>query len=416
MKQLLFWSIVVGGLLAAIGAAGYQYYTASRGLSGQFRTKAVRRGDVTLVVNSTGTVQPVLSVQVGAFVSGPIEKVCVDFNDKVKKNQILAQIDPRTYVSAEAHERAALAHAKADLARVQALLEHAVHFEQRNMNLKEKKAIAENDYEQSVTDRKSLEAQVDLCKATILQCDADLATARTNLDFTAIKSPVDGIVIDRKVDPGQTVAAAFQTPVMFVVAPDLEKKVYVWASVDEADIGLIREAQKRQQPVIFSVDAYPKDSFTGRIAQVRLNPTTVSNVVTYTVIVEAPNGDLKLLPGMTANMVFQIEKRNGVLTVPNAALRFRPKPEQVRKADLAIVEGQSDDDANSNSSTGSSEKNDSTAVRGRKPAYVWVIDGNQLAAIEIVAGLADKRGTEILSGDLAEGQELITGTQNGVVK
>ena len=142
-------------------------------------------------------------------------------------------------------------------------------------------------------------------------------------------------MIDRKVDPGQTVAAQFQTPVMFVVAPDLEKKVYVYASVDEADIGLIRDAQKREQPVIFSVDAYPKDSFTGHIFQVRLNPTTVSNVVTYTVIVEAANGELKLLPGMTANLVFQIEKRNNVLTVPNAALRFHPKPEQVRKSDQA---------------------------------------------------------------------------------
>ena len=295
--------------LAAAGTAGYQHYTASRSISGQFRTKAVRRGDVTLVVNSTGTVQPVLSVQVGAFVSGPIQKVCVDFNDKVKKDQVLAQIDPRNYVAAEAHESAALAHAKADLTRVQALLEHAVNFEQRNIRLKMKGAISENDFEQSLTDRKSLEAQVELCKATIQQCEADLATARTNLDFTNIKSPVDGIVIDRKVDPGQTVAAQFQTPVMFVVAPDLEKKVYVYASVDEADIGLIRDAQKREQPVTFSVDAYPKDSFTGRIAQVRLNPTTVSNVVTYTVIVEAPNGDLKLLPGMTANLVFQIEKR-----------------------------------------------------------------------------------------------------------
>ena len=132
---------------------------------------------------------------------------------------------------------------------------------------------------------------------------------------------------------------------MFVVAPDLEKRVYVFASVDEADIGLIRDAQKHNQPVTFSVDAYPKDSFTGRIFQVRLNPATVSNVVTYTVVVEAANGELKLLPGMTANLTFQIEKRSDVLTVPNAALRFHPKPEQVRKSDLAIVEGRSDDDA-----------------------------------------------------------------------
>jgi HlyD family secretion protein len=415
MKRALFWSIVLAGLAAA-GFGGYRYYGAARGLSGQFRTKAVRRGEVALVVNSTGTVQPVLSVQVGAFISGPIQKVCVDFNDKVKKDQILAQIDPRTYVAAEAHESASLAHAHADLTRVEALLEHAVRFEQRNVRLKKNGAIADNDYEQSITDRKSLEAQIELCKAAILQSEADLATARTNLDFTSIKSPVDGIVIDRKVDPGQTMAAQFQTPVMFIVAPDLEKKVYVLASVDEADVGLIREAQERQQPVAFSVDAYPDDNFTGHIFQVRLNPTTVSNVVTYTVVVEAVNASLKLLPGMTANLVFQIEKRNNVLNVPNAALRFHPKPEQVRKSDLAIVEGRSEDDAASESLTDPGEIKDPAAARGRKPTHVWVLDGNQIAAVEIVTGLAGKSGTEIVSGGLAEGQEVITGTQNSVAK
>ncbi len=183
MKQFLFWSLVLAGLAAA-GAVGYQHYSASRSASGQFRTKAVHRGDVTLVVNSTGTVQPVLSVQVGAFVSGPIKEVCVDFNDKVKKDQTLAQIDPRTYIAAEAHESAGLAHAKADLTRVEALLEHAIRFEQRNIRLKKKGAIAENDYEQSITDRKSLEAQIELCKAAILQSEADLTTAHTNFEFT----------------------------------------------------------------------------------------------------------------------------------------------------------------------------------------------------------------------------------------
>ena len=432
MKPILFWSLIVLAGAAALGAAGYQVYNASRNAGGQFRTKAVRRGDVKLLVNSTGTVQPVLSVQVGAFVSGPIQSVLVNFNDKVKAGDVLAQIDPRTFKAARDHEAAGLAHAKADLDRVKALLEHAVNFEQRNALLKTRGAIAENDYEQSVTDRKSLEAQVELCKAAILQSEADLATATTNLDFTDIKSPVDGIVIDRKVDPGQTMAAQFQTPVMFVVAHELDKHVYVYASVDEADVGLIYDAKQRKEPVAFSVDAYPKDSFTGHIHEVRLNPTTVSNVVTYTVIVEAPNveapnGDLKLLPGMTANLAFQIEERTNVLTVSNAALRFHPKPEQVRKSDLSIVEGQADD-ADDGDSPESGEKSDSTAGapagttyswsagRGRKPTYVWVLDGNRIAAVAVVTGLADKSSTEVLSGDLVEGQEVITGLQSGVAK
>ena len=292
------------------------------------------------------------------------------------------------------------------------MLEHSVALERRNTLLKKKNAIAENDFEVSVTDRKSLEAQVELCNATILQCNADLDTAHANLDFTKIKSPVDGIVIDRKVDPGQTMAAQFQTPVMFVVAPDLEKKVYVYASVDEADIGLIRDAQKHSQPVTFSVDAYPDENFTGHIFQVRLNPTTVSNVVTYTVIVEAANADLKLLPGMTANLAFQIETRNDVLTLPNGALRFHPKPEQVRKSDQAIVEGRAEDETNNGGSTDAGEKKSSAPAHGRKPSYVWVVDGSQLAAVEVVTGLADKSRTEIVSGDLADGQELVTGMQS----
>jgi HlyD family secretion protein len=410
VKSILFWSIALVGVAAA-GTVGYQRYNAARNASGQYRTKAIQRGDVALVVNSTGTVQPVLNVQVGAFVSGPIKSVRVDFNDKVKKDQTLAEIDPQTYKAAEAHESAALAHAVADLKRVETLLEHAVHFEERNGRLKKKGAIAENDYEQSITDRKSLEAQVELCKAAILQSKADLETAKANLGYTNITSPVDGIVIDRKVDPGQTMAAQFQTPVMFIVAPDLEKKVYVNASVDEADIGLIRDAQKRNQPVDFTVDAYPDDNFVGHIFQVRLNPTTVSNVVTYTVVVETANGELKLLPGMTANLVFQIEKRANVLRVPNAALRFHPKAEQVRKSDLPIVEGRLEEETSGHPSGEAAEKKDAAAPHGKKPMYVWVIDGSQLAAVEIVIGLTGKSYTEIVSGDLKEGQEVVTGLQ-----
>jgi HlyD family secretion protein len=402
MKRLIFW-LAVGAVLAGAGAAGYHRLHASRsGGDGAYRTAAVQRGDITSVVNSTGTVQPVLSVQVGAFVSGPVEKVLVDFNAKVRANQLLAQIDPRTYQATVAHGKAALACSRADLARVQALLEQAVRTERRALNLQEKKAIAEVDVDQAVTDRKSLAAQVDLAKATIQQNEADLAMAKTNLDFTDIRSPVDGMVIDRKVDPGQTVAAQFQTPVMFVVAPDLEKKVYVWAAVDEADIGMIRDAQGRSEPVTFTVESC-KDTFTGKIAQVRLNPTTVQNVVTYTVIVESGNSELKLLPGMTANLAFRIEKHTGVLTVPNAALRFRPKPEQVRESDRAILEEQSvDSPADANHAA-------AAPVRDRNRHTVWLADGDLLSAVEVVTGLSDKNFTEIVSGNLGEGQEVAVG-------
>jgi HlyD family secretion protein len=201
--------------------------------------------------------------------------------------------------------------------------------------------------------------------------------------------------------------------VLFVVAPDLEKKVYVYASVDEADIGLIREAQRRGEPVLFTVDAYPKDVFQGAISQVRLNWTTVQNVVTYTVIVDSANPGLKLLPGMTANLSFQIEKRADVMAVPNAALRFFPKPEQVRADDRSILETITPE---GQSKQAAADPGATISARTSNRRYVWVLDGNLLAAVPIVAGLSDKSSTELLSGDLRDGLELVVGLQAAAAK
>ena len=257
-------------------------------------------------------------------------------------------------------------------------------------------------------------AKVEVCKATIEQNEGALNYAEVNLGYTVIESPVDGMITDRKVDPGQTVAAQFQTPVLFVVAPDLEKRVYVQASVDEADIGMIREAQLHKEPVTFAVDAYPKDTFHGKIVQVRLTPTTVQNVVTYTVIVEAPNLELKLLPGMTANLTFQIEKHEGMLKVPNAALRFFPKPDQVRPCDKSILDGVSPENKEAREAEAAYDaKDDDPAAkeRLRKERYVWVIDGDLLKAVKITTGLSDTTSTEVVSGDLSVGQSVVTGMQ-----
>jgi HlyD family secretion protein len=424
MKRLLLGLLLAVLLLGGV-AAGYKKFHTQRSGSGAggsaWRTMPVRRGEIKLVVNSTGTVQPVLSVQVGAFVSGPVEKVLVDFNDRVKKDQVLAVIDPRTYQAAVAHAKASLAHSQADVIRVQALLEQARRNERRGLTLQksDKGFISETDLDQCITDRKSLEAQLELGKAMVLESKADLDVAVTNLEFTTIKAPVDGMVIDRKVDPGQTVAAQFQTPVMFVVAPDLEKKIYVYASVDEADIGLIRQAQSHRQPVTFTVDAYPKDTFRGKIFQVRLNPSTVQNVVTYTVVVESPNPELKLLPGMTANLCFQVEQHAGVLIVPGAALRFYPRAEQVQPRDRSILEGAAGDGQANGESTppGGGTTNDGAAAadnRGRR--YVWVVEGERLAAVEVVIGLSDKSSAEVVSGSLSEGREVVIGAQEPAAK
>jgi HlyD family secretion protein len=414
VKQLFFWLAVAAAITAAAGA-GYRYYYLPRygGAIGKYRTMAVHRGAVTQVVNSTGTVQPVLSVQIGSFVSGPVQKVFVDFNDHVKRDQILAQVDPRTYKCAVASATAGLLHSQADMVRVQALLDQARRDEKRAQQLHPANAISETDFDQCLANRKSLEAQLKLAEAMIQESQAALETAQTNLEFTDVKSPVDGIVTDRKIDPGQTVAAQFQTPVLFVVAPDLEKKVYVYASVDEADIGLIREAQRRNEPVLFTVDAYPKDVFRGAISQVRLNWTTVQNVVTYTVIVDSVNPGLKLLPGMTANLSFQIEKRADVMAVPNAALRFFPKPEQVRADDRSILETITPE---GQSKQAAADPGATISARTSNRRYVWVLDGDLLAAVPIVAGLSDKSSTELLSGDLRDSQELVVGIQAAAAK
>jgi HlyD family secretion protein len=209
------------------------------------------------------------------------------------------------------------------------------------------------------------------------------------------------------------VASQFQTPEMFKVAPDMEKRMFIFASVDEADIGLIRDAQKRQQPVMFTVDAYPNDLFHGKVHQVRLNPTTTQNVVTYPVVVEAPNADLKLLPGMTASLSFQIDKHAKVLRVPNAALRFYPKIEHVRPEDRALLEGDdratTDDEDVRTADAQRSAMEKAEAGRNRSRRHVWIVDGDFLKAVEIVTGLSDSKYSEVVSGALEDGQNVVTG-------
>ncbi len=310
MRRWLFRFLILGavvGLAAAVvapAAAWWQQRTAPK-----YLTALVSRGRVETVVNSTGTIKPVLSVSVGAFTSGPIKEVYVDFNSVVKKGDLLAVIDPRLAKATVDHDAAALDAQKADLARVEALVQQAKNNEERARQLVaiNKDYLAATDMDTFVFTRLQDEAQYRLGKASIAQAEATLANSQANLGYTEIRSPVDGVVINREVDPGQTVASSFQTPELFVIAPEMDKHMYVYASVDEADIGLIRAAQSQGRVVKFTVDAYPGDLFEGRVHQIRKNSTTTQNVVTYPVVIEAPNPDLKLLPGMTANLSFQID-------------------------------------------------------------------------------------------------------------
>jgi HlyD family secretion protein len=378
-----------------------------------YRQAEVTCGEIISVVNSSGTVKPVLNVQIGSYASGPIRAVYADFNDQVKEGQILAEVDP--LINKAQHDAAAaqLACANARLLQADAKLEQTKHELKRAEELRPKKAISDADYDLAKANYQSALADVSVCKATINQNKGQLDMAKTYLDYTQIKSPVDGIIIERKVDPGQTVAAQFQTPELFKVAPEMEKRIHIHASVDEADIGLIRDAQKRQQPVTFTVDAYPNDLFHGKVFQVRLNPTTTQNVVTYPVIVEAPNAELKLLPGMTANLTFQIDKHEKIHRAPNAALRFYPKKEQVRLEDRKLLEGEDDlkteeKDA-SKSDVPRSAADKAEAARKQNRRHVWILEGDFLKAVEITTGLTDGKNSEILSGSLKEGQKVVTG-------
>jgi HlyD family secretion protein len=415
MKRLIRWAIILGTIfVAAWGVSGpLGAYLKERNRV-HYREAEVTRGRIVAVVNATGTVKPVLLVSVGSFVSGPIEEIFVDFNDKVEKNQVLARVDARIYKANQARDQANLATREAEVKQVQAKLKQAKRDEQRGIALRAENkdfvSIAEMD--KLGFEREALEAALEVAKSSVEQAQANLDQSKANVAYTEIKSPVSGVVINRKIDPGQTMAAQFQTPELFIVAPDL-RDMRVFASVDEADIGLIHEAQQAGQPVEFTVDAWPDTLFEGKILQIRMNSTTTQNVVTYPVVIQAPNPDLKLKPDMTATISFQLREKNDVLRIPNAALRFYPQRPQVRPEDHEILdnrgssEGESEEDAGGTPSA--EEKAERRRQRNRR--HVWVIDGDFLRAVPVVIGISSSGYTELVSGDLAEGQKLVTGVQ-----
>jgi HlyD family secretion protein len=415
MKRLAKWLVV----LAVLGAIGWaatgplreRWKEANRVT---FREAPVTRGRIVAVVNATGTVKPVRSVTVGSFVSGPILNLYVDFNQEIKKNDLLAKIDPRIYLAAAARDRATLATQKASVDQTQAKLQQAINDEKRAKGLHEQKKgfISDSEMDQFKFNKLSLEAQLAVGKASVDQAKANLDTSLANLEYTEIRSPVDGVVIERKIDEGQTVAASFQTPDLFTVAPDMRKEMHVYASVDESDIGLISNAQLNGIPVRFTVDAYPDDLFEGKIFQIRKNATTSQNVVTYPVVVAAPNPDLKLLPGMTASLSFQVAQRTDKLRVPNAALRYFPQRELVHPDDRPLLEGAlQNEEVDEQAKTARSAEDKAESRRLRNRRHVWTEQGEFLRAVEIVTGLNDNKHTEVVSGDLQEGTKLVTGVQ-----
>ncbi len=421
MRTLLKYLIILA-VIAGLGTA--VYWPISRYLAERnkivWRTAKVEEGKIIAVVNSTGTIKPKLQVTVGSFVSGPITELHCEFNQEVKKDDLLAKIDPRIYEANVSRDKAVLANRKADIPRVQAQLQQAINDEKRAIALRQedKTFIAQAEMDKFMFTRLSLEAQLKVAETGIDQAEATLDLSELNLGYTEIKSPVDGIVIDRKIDPGQTLAAAFQTPELFIIAPDMRQEMHVHASVDEADIGKIHMAQEKKYPVTFVVDAYD-DLFSGHVQEIRLSSTTLQNVVTYPVIVGAPNPELKLLPGMTATISFQVDERSNVRKLPNTALRFYPDAWNVRPEDQPILEGMASnqpksgeefaDDSSSTITQSAIEQAELRKKRGYR--HVWVAEGQKLRAIPVTTGLSDGKFTEIVEGDIPVGMELVTGIQ-----
>ncbi len=415
MLKFLIKSFLVIGVIVAAGSFAYTpliNYWKERNKP-NWETTKITRGDAVRMINSTGTVQPVLSVSIGSFVSGPIVELKVDFNDEVKVDQILAKIDPRLFAANVARDEATLATRKADISRVQAQLQQARNNKLRGERLREKNEdfLSDREMDALTFDCDGLEAQLKVAEASVLQANASLENSQANLEFTVIRSPVDGVVINRLIEPGQTLASQFQAPELFIIAPDLRKKVLVFASVDQADIGLIKKAKAEKRPVTFTVDAYPDELFTGEIEQIRVSSVEVQNVVTYPVIVSASNLEQKLLPGMPASLSFEVDSVSDVVKIPNLALRYYPEDIlYVREEDRALLDGsswKSTEETEDQAQLTAKEKTDSQREKNKR--HVWVKDGDQLRAVEIVTGLIENKYTVMVEGDLKDGDELVSG-------
>ena len=335
----------------------------------EYLSEPIQLRTITQIVEATGTIEPINTVSIGSQVSGRIEQIFVDYNSQVEKGQQLAQIDTSLFEAQLQQSQATINNAKATLAKNEAQLEYDTKTYHRYKNLYDRNLVSKNDLDSAKSAYKSDLAQVAAAKAQIMQAEASYATASANMGYTKIVSPVNGTVISKEVEVGQTVAASFQTPTLFTVAEDLTK-MRIETSVSEADIGKVKEGQD----VEYTLDGYPDSVFKGIVTQVRLSPTTESNVVTYTVVIEVENDEGKLLPGMTANVSIITGKKENILTIPNVALKFTTA--------------------------------DNTKRYDHKG--IWINKKGKPVRINIDTGVSDDTYTEIISDEVKEGDIVYT--------
>jgi HlyD family secretion protein len=366
------WLLAIAIVLGVVGAAAWTLRNQTSPV--HYATQPVARGSVVRAVTATGTVNPELTIIVGSYVSGVIQQLSCDFNTKVKRGQVCAKIDPRPYQTVVDQDRANLANAKAQLDKDMAALAYARITSERYARLVKQDSASRDAADNAKNNYDQAAAQVELDHASIAQHQAALDAAPVNLDYTNISSPVDGTVVSRNVTMGQTVAASFQTPTLFLIATDLTK-MQVDTNVSESDIGAVELGDSAS----FTVEAFPDRPFTGNVTQIRQAPQTIQNVVTYDVVVSVANNDLALMPGMTANTKVVAARRDNVIRIPDQALRYKP-----------------------------------VGLRaGSGSAQVWVLRDNRPTAVALTLGLDDDSFSEVLSGDLKPGDMLILSEQGG---
>ncbi len=379
MKRFLKNPFILFLLVCALIAAGVFGWRQYKSVSPEQRYKLqeVEKGDLKQSVSANGTLNPVTLVNVGTQVSGAVKKLYVDFNDKVEKGQVLLELDPALL-------NAQVKQSDANVQSAQASVELASANQTRVRGLFAQEYVSRQELDQSVQALKAARAQLALARA---QNERD----RANLNYSIIRSPVSGVIVARNIDVGQTVAASFQTPTLFQIAQDLSR-MQIDSSFAEADIGSIRVGQA----VRFNVDAFPNRSFKGAVKQIRLNPTTQQNVVTYNVVISVDNPEQILLPGMTSYVSIVVAQREDALLVPNAALRFKPEAKEGEK---------------------NGEKREEKAANGKKPGKkrdassgtVYILQGKELKPVSVTLGITDSRNTEVLGGELKPGDKVVVG-------
>ena len=396
--KFLFWCLV----LAALGGGAYVWLNRDTTASVSYETQPVEKGNLVVTVSATGTLEPIKTVEVGIEVSGTVKTVEVDYNDRVEVGQVLAEIDTSKLAAQALQSEAALESARAKLLQAQASVKEAELQMARLDEIKELsygKMPSKFEYDAQKAALARAHAEAAGARAAVSQAQATVDATRSDLDKAVVHSPVNGIVLERSVEPGQTVAAQFQSPVLFTLAEDLTQ-MELQADVDEADVGKVKEGQD----ATFTVDAYPNRVFPAKITQVRFGSETVEGVVTYKTILSVDNAELQLRPGMTATAQIVVDKREAVVLVPNVALRFSPPAEEEKQdsgGGMLLSKIMPHPPRPSAAPRAANNVNN-------KAQEVWVLRGGKMTAVSITKGLSDGKMTEVVTGELEPGMELIT--------